>query len=56
MGPPSDSNLQCDNAAVVAIVKSGRSRMERVIHLMRSLFFFTARWNVVLACMHILGG
>ena len=46
---------RCDNAAVVAIVKSGRSKMERVMHLMRSLFFFTARWNVVLACTHIPG-
>ena len=46
---------RCDNAAVVAIVKSGRSKMERVMHLMRSLFFLTARWNVVLACTHIPG-
>ena len=46
---------RCDNAAVVAIVKSGRSKMERVMHLMRSLFFFTVRWNVVLACTCIPG-
>ena len=25
------------------------------MHLMRSLFFFTARWNVVLTCTHIPG-
>ena len=40
----------CDNAAVVAIVNSGRSKVERVMHLMRSLSFFLARWNVVLVC------
>ena len=34
---------------------AGRSKMERVMHLMWSLFFFTARWNVVLTCTHILG-
>ena len=45
----------CDNASVVAIVNSGRSKVERVMHLMRSLFFFLARWNVVLVCQHIAG-
>ena len=40
----------CDNAAVVAIINSGRSKVERAMHLMRSLFFFLARWNVVLVC------
>ena len=45
----------CDNAAVVVIVNSGRSKVERVMHLMWSLFFFLARWNVVLVCQHIAG-
>ena len=45
----------CDNAAVVAIINSGRSKVERAMHLMRSLFFFLARWNVVLVCQHIAG-
>ena len=31
---------RCDNAAVVSIVNSGRSRMDRVMHLMRCLSFF----------------
>lgn len=46
---------RCDNAAVVAIVNSGRSKVERAMHLMRSLFFFLARWNVALECRHIPG-
>ncbi len=45
----------CDNAAVVAIVNLGRSKVERVMHLMRSLFFFLAKFNVVLVGEHIPG-
>ena len=33
---------RCDNMAVVAILKSGSSKDERAMHLMRSLFFFLA--------------
>ena len=32
----------CDNAAVVAIIRSGTSKIPLAMHLMRSLFFFTA--------------
>lgn len=46
---------RCDNAAVVAIVNSSRSRDERVMHLMRSLFFFQACFNVTLRGEHIPG-
>ena len=45
----------CDNAAVVAIVNSGRSKMDRAMHLMRCLSFFLARWWVTLVCRHIPG-
>ena len=45
----------CDNTAVVAIVNSGRSRMDRAMHLMRCLSFFLARWGVPLVCRHIPG-
>ena len=44
-----------DDAAVVAIVNSGRSRMDRALHRMRCLSFFLARWGVTLVCRHILG-
>ena len=42
---------RCNNAAVVAIVNLGRSKVELAMHLMRSLFFFLASWNVY--CQHI---
>lgn len=45
----------CDNAAVVAVLKSGRSRDERLMHLLRSLFFFLASFNVGLVAEHIPG-
>ena len=43
--------LQC----VVAIVNSGRSKMDRAMHLMRCLSFFLARWGVSSVCRHIPG-
>ena len=46
---------RCDNAAVVAIIRSGSSRDPTAMHLMRCLFFFTARYQIVLAPEHIPG-
>lgn len=46
---------RCDNAAVVAIVNSGRSKMDRAMHLMRCLSFFLARWDMSFVCQHIAG-
>ena len=43
----------CDNAAMVAIVNSGRSKMDRTMHLMRLLSFFLARWGVSMVWRHI---
>ena len=48
-------SCRCDNAAVVAIVNSGRSRMDRAMHLMRCLSFFLARWDMMFVCSHIPG-
>lgn len=45
----------CDNAAVVAIVKSGSSKDPTVMHLMRCLFFFVAHYQLVLLPAHIPG-
>ena len=36
-------SCRCDNAAVVSIVNSGRSKVDRAMHLMRCLSFFLAR-------------
>ena len=48
-------SCRCDNVAVVAIVTSARSKVEKVMHLMRCLSFFLARWEVSLVCSHIPG-
>ena len=45
----------CDNAAVVAIIRSGTSKDRGVMHLMRCLFFFVAHYQLVLAPAHIPG-
>ena len=44
-----------DNAATVAIINSGQSKDALVMHLMRSLFFFTARYSVALRAEHLPG-
>ena len=46
---------RCDNAAVVGIVNSGRSKMDRAMHLMRYLSLFLVKWGVSLLCRHIPG-
>ena len=45
----------CDNAAVVAILRSGRSKDEKAMQLMRSLSFFLAAYNVSIVGEHIPG-
>ena len=45
----------CDNAAVVADLNSGRSKNDLVMHLLRSLFFITAKYNVYIVGEHIPG-
>ena len=45
----------CDNAAVVAIIRSGTSKIPLAMHLMRSLFFFTAHFHISLVAEHIPG-
>ena len=47
--------IQCDNAAVVAIVNSGTSRDQDAMHLMRCLAFIMAKFNFLLVASHIRG-
>ena len=47
--------LQCDNAAVVAIVNSGSSRDQDAMHLLRCLAFITATFGFTLSASHIRG-
>ena len=46
---------RCDNAAVVAILNSGSSKDDRAMHLLRSLFFFLAIYDVSVFAEHIAG-
>ena len=46
---------RCDNAAVVAMLRSGWCKNEHAMHLLRSLFFFQASYNVSLVAEHIRG-
>ena len=46
---------RCDNAAVVAIIRKGSSKEPRVMHLMRSLFFFLASYDITLWSVHVPG-
>ena len=48
-------SCRCDNSAVVAIVNSGWSRMDRAMHLMRCLLFFLAQWDMMFVYSHIPG-
>ncbi len=44
-----------DNAAVVAMVNRGTSKNSLAMHLLRSLFFFMARFNLFLQAEHVPG-
>ena len=45
----------CDNAAVVAMIRSGRGKHCLSMHLMRSLSLFAARFEIVLVAEHLPG-
>ena len=44
-----------DNAAVVFIINTGRSKDQLAMHLMRSLFLFTAQSGCILQVVHVEG-
>ena len=46
---------RCDNAAVVAVINSGRSKDTFVMHLMCCLFFFQAVFSISLHAVHLPG-
>ena len=47
--------VNCDNKAVVAVIKSGYSRQPFMRHLLRCLFFFSAKHDFKLTAAHIPG-
>ena len=46
---------RCDNAAVVAVINSGKSKDALDMHLMRCLFFFQAVFSLSLHAVHLPG-
>ena len=46
---------RCDNAAVVAIVRSGSSKNNLAMHLMRCLSFYTAYYQLYLETVYLPG-
>ena len=47
--------FQCDNTGVVAAVKKGTAKEEVVMHLLRSLWFFVAHFDISVSIEHIPG-
>ena len=48
-------HCRTDNAAVVAIINTGKSKDSLAMHLVRSLFFFSAKYNFRVYASHIAG-
>ena len=46
---------QCDNSSVVAAICKDFARDATVMQLLHSLWFFTAHYDIDLACTHIAG-
>ena len=47
--------LLCDNISVVIVVTKGYSRDKTVMHLLRSLWFFAATFDINIVSQHIPG-
>ena len=45
----------CDNEAVVAVINSGYSREQLMSHLLRCIFFFSAKYDFLVTAAHIPG-
>jgi hypothetical protein len=48
-------HVHCDNEAVVSVLNSGCSKDAQLMHLVRSLFFVLATWDISLHSRHIPG-
>ena len=47
--------FKCDNEAVVAVINSGTSRDDNVMHLLHCLFYVVMQFNFVIQAVHIPG-
>ena len=48
-------NLQCDNANLVISINKDSSKDKLVMHLLHSLSFFVAHFDIYLTASHLLG-
>jgi hypothetical protein len=47
--------VYCDNEGAAAVVNSGYSKVPRIMHLLRCLFFVKARFNIELSAVYLPG-
>ena len=47
--------FQCNNTGVVAAIRKGSAKEELVMHLLRSLWFFVAHFDIAINIEHIAG-
>ena len=47
--------IECDNSSVVAAVNKHYTREQKAMHLLRSLWFFVAYFDIDVKCKHIAG-
>ena len=47
--------FHCDNASVVVSINKGSARQDVVMHLLRSMWFFTAHYDMHVSAAHIQG-
>ena len=47
--------FKCDNTGVVAAIKKGSARDPLVMHLLRTLWFFVAHFDISISITHIAG-
>ena len=47
--------VQCDNQGAVAVVNSGYSKVQPIMHLLRCLFFIRSRYNISLHAVYLPG-
>ena len=47
--------LQCDNLSLLTSINKGTAKQTLVMHLLRSLWFFTAHYDIALTATHVLG-
>ena len=48
-------NLQCENASLVIVINKGSSKDKFVIHLLCSLSFFVAHFDIYITAFHLPG-